>query len=94
MKFRALFGRQKTAGKPVAPVIAVEHEHDFSGLELPTDMGRKVVTTCIQPGCYEVRVRAANSTEREEVAPLADMAARLQAKFEFDTDTELKKRGK
>jgi hypothetical protein len=69
-----------------------EHEHNFSGMELPTDMGRKVVASCVVKGCYEVQVRAASAAEREETAPLASQVRAFQENVLGDVEDELNKR--
>lgn len=52
INFRDLFRRQKKAGQvhiQSKPELDADHEHDI--LELPTDMGRKVLRMCRTEGC-------------------------------------------
>jgi hypothetical protein len=69
-----------------------EHEHDFSGMEFPSDMGRKVVTSCRVKGCYEVQVRAASAVERAETAPLANQVRAFQDQVIGEVEDELNRR--
>jgi hypothetical protein len=68
-KFRELFNRQKAAGKVVAPALSADHEHDV--VEMPCDMGRKVLRRCLTPGCDFMETVAATAAQRAEVAPVA-----------------------
>lgn len=69
-----------------------EHEHDFSGMEFPSDMGRKVVTSCRVKGCYEVQTRTANAAERAETAPLANQVRAFQDQVTGEVEDELNRR--
>jgi hypothetical protein len=80
---------------PPRKVVSVEpgeHEHDFSGMEFPSDMGRKVVTSCRVKGCYEVQVRAANAAERAETAPLENQVRAFQDQITDEVEDGLNRR--
>lgn len=81
---KRVFGRFRSGPPPVSRVTPPPHEHDFSGMWLPTDMGRKEVTSCRVDGCYEPSVRvAADQDQYREVGNAAqDMIDRLTADVE------------
>jgi hypothetical protein len=69
--------RGRVVSTPVKEVD-LDQEHDFTGLELPTDMGKKTLTMCSVKGCSEFEVRLATVAERVEALPLTRAVRILQ----------------
>lgn len=90
IRFRDLFQRQKDAGQVCVqskPALGADHEHDI--LELPTDMGRKVLRRCRTKGCPFVETVDATTAQRAETKPLADQVRGFQESVLDDVLHEL-----
>jgi hypothetical protein len=90
--FRELFSRQKAAGKVPAPVLSADHECDV--VEMPCDMGRKVLRRCLTPGCDFMETVAATAAQRAEVAPVTGQVASFLDGILDDVEAEYRKKGR
>lgn len=93
ISFRDLFRRQKAAGQvhvQSKPTLGADHEHDI--LELPTDMGRKVLRMCRTKECDFIETVAATAAQEAETAPLTEAVRGFQEQVLSDVERDLNQR--